>query len=414
MKIAVVDHYGNTGGSSRVVRSLLPAIIRADRDISITYFGTKEAIKRENLAEHFQVSGIKIRYLSGYKARLIKVVNSEPYAKLRGQISGKINSGILDVLEAVLKLPVFSMTKEVEKIAADFDLFFFPWPFHMDCPTLDIPMVGIFHDFNYKYYFSGQCIFSPLSREKIERQMPVWLGKCTPVVSSKFIKEELKRFYPFADKKTRIVHLPRLSEDKIIPADKASDTILKLGIKSKYILFPTHMVSHKNVGPLIAATALLISRGYEINLILTGAGTESIRGIATLIGVQLDDMRNDVYGLGYVSNHEIDCLIACASVVVNSSLYEAGNGSGVDAWASGIPVAMSNIPAFVENMEVLDVRASLFDPRSPADIADKISLILDNDKNIAEGVEHSKKSMRKITWDNVGDEYCKIFKSALS
>ena len=47
MKIAVIDHIGNYGGGSRVVRSLLPALKLLDPDLEITYFGNPTAIRRE-------------------------------------------------------------------------------------------------------------------------------------------------------------------------------------------------------------------------------------------------------------------------------------------------------------------------------------------------------------------------------
>ncbi len=63
----------------------------------------------------------------------------------------------------------------------------------------------------------------------------------------------------------------------------------------------------------------------------------------------------NIYGLGYVDNVEIDGLIQSAHIVVNSSLYEGGNGPGFDAWSRGIPVAMSNIPPFLEHVAYHDV-----------------------------------------------------------
>ena len=39
MKIAIIDHVGNKGGVSRVIRKLIPGMLATNNKISITYFG---------------------------------------------------------------------------------------------------------------------------------------------------------------------------------------------------------------------------------------------------------------------------------------------------------------------------------------------------------------------------------------
>ena len=87
----------------------------------------------------------------------------------------------------------------------------------------------------------------------------------------------------------------------------------------------------------------------------------------------------------------MNALIMCASAVVNTSLYEAGNGPGIDAWALGVPVAMSDIPCFTEHIKYQNIRAELFDPRDPRDIAAKILTILNNRKESDEIAKHSQR-----------------------
>lgn len=113
--------------------------------------------------------------------------------------------------------------------------------------------------------------------------------------------------------------------------------------------------------------------------------------------------------MGYVSNLEINSLIQCASVVVNPSLYEAGNGPGLDACAMGVPIAMSNIPAFTEHLEVLGIKARLFDPRNPEDIAHGISMILDDPDSARKDAETSLRALEGRTWAETGAAYARIF-----
>jgi glycosyltransferase involved in cell wall biosynthesis len=109
----------------------------------------------------------------------------------------------------------------------------------------------------------------------------------------------------------------------------------------------------------------------------------------------------------------MDALIRCASAVVSSSLYEAGNGPGLDAWARGIPVAMSGIPPFVEHVEVQGVRAKIFDPRDPLDIAEKIGEILSDPERAREDAQESLRRIREVTWERTAEQYLSVFERAV-
>jgi glycosyltransferase involved in cell wall biosynthesis len=171
---------------------------------------------------------------------------------------------------------------------------------------------------------------------------------------------------------------------------------------------------HKNLGTLFVAVERLHTLGHRLSLILTGHGTEMATGTATSLGVQRSTQNPNVIGLGYVSNSQIDALIQCAQAVVTASLYEAGNGPGLEAWAKGIPVAMSRIPAYVEHMNLQGVKAELFDPRNPNDIAEKISNIVSNPQRAKADALLSQKALQGLTWSSVAEKYLSIFEEAVS
>lgn len=409
MKIAVVDHVGNHGGGSRVVRALLPALKEIDPTLKLTYFGNPTSIWRENLVSEFLEFRIPVFEL-----------HSQKLAGRAATVSGNLKR-IVDVIQSrwlskqswLPPLISGNIAQEIEQRIRGYDLVFYPWPFLLEFRGTGCPAVGIFHDFNYKYYFGGSFTFSPKQREQLEREMPVWLENVTPVVSSNFMASELASIYPVAAHKIKVVHLAPLGGVEPIENQLAEDIVRKLGVNTPYLLFPTHMCMHKNMGPLIAAVATLRAQGRLISLVLTGAGTEQIRGRAKAIGVRLDSACDEVMGLGYVSNLQMNALIQCAAVVVSPSLYEAGNGPGVDGWGRGVPVAMSNIPAFTEHLEVFGVRAQVFDPRSPQDIAEKIAVILDEPDKAREDALISKSRLAEMTWKITAARYLEIFRNAI-
>jgi len=273
-------------------------------------------------------------------------------------------------------------------------------------------MAGIFHDYNYKYYFSAEAMLSSME-SFLNKHMPQWLANSTPIVSTEFMKSEVQKFYPEFGDKVRVVPIAPMGDISNFSREEARDIVSKTGISGKYILCPTQMKGHKNLGPLISAHSILRKEGYPGVLVFTGAGTEAINGRACEIGIERTVHSQDVYGLGYVSNEQIDALIQCADVVVNPSLYEGGNGPGFDAWAKGVPVAMSNIPPFLEHLQTHDVRAEIFDPRSPKDIAEKIDRILKNPEKALNDIEHSKEAISRFTWEGSAQGYLNVIEEAL-
>lgn len=408
MKLAVIDHILNPGGGVRVARSLLPAMRKLRPDLHITFFANEHGIKRDQLREVLREHSIETVPLSSVKFSGRDLFGLRGSRHVVSMVQRKLGK-----LESLLPLSLSgSLQKELEKTVRGYDFAFFTWPFHLKCPKLSCPMAGIFHDFNYKYYFSASTMHSALEKY-LNDHMPDWLERSTPIVSTDFMKSEVQKFYPQFGHKVKVVPIAPMSALSSIDKDQAHEIVKNMGIPSPYILCPTQTTGHKNAGPLLAALALLRKKGYKVSLVFTGLGTEGINGKACEIGIERDQRPQDTFGLGYVTNDQVDALIQCAAVVVNPSLYEGGNGPGFDAWGRGVPVAMSNIPTFLEHIAVHDVRAEIFDPRSPQDIADKLERILANPDKAAQDVAHSKAAISHFTWERTAEEYLKVFEEVL-
>jgi glycosyltransferase involved in cell wall biosynthesis len=404
VKIAVIDHMSNFGGGSRFNRALLPAMKKADPQSSITYFGNPLSIARENLRAEFEKCGIEVQNLKTYALAKVKAIR-------------RLHEKLIGVPEKYAHYPrviTGFVHQELEKRIVGYDVALFTWPFYLICPQLNCPMIGVFHDFNYKYFFG----LNSLSKRQIlvlERETPKWLERATPIVSTRFIVDELVKFYPQYAAKVKLVRLAPLIGDVSVSPEQARQIVADLGIAGPYLLYPTHLCIHKNIGPLLAAVAILNKKGYQIKLILTGSGTEVISGHACEIGIEMIPNALDVRGMGYVSNETMDALIKCAKVVVSTSLYEAGNGPGGDAWSQGIPVAMSNIPSFLEHIEAQGVKAQVFDPRRPEDIAAKIATILDDyEKAKTDALDSQAALRRHLSWAKTAAGYLKVCNEAVN
>jgi len=408
MKLAVVDHIGNLGGGSRFVRALLPALKECQPDMEIVFFGNKFSINRENMREEFSSVGINVIELKSLNLASQGVLGLPRSSSIIRRVQGKF-------AKQLAILPPFlsgAVHKEIEEVVNDFDIVLFPWPFLLELPSLKCPIISVFHDFNFKYFF-GSKIYTEAQLSTLNRQVPIWLEKTIPVTGTHFMGQEISKFYDLAVDKVKVIHFAPTNIGIETNKEKAKKTIINMGITKPYVLYPTNLLIHKNIGPLLSAIYILETKGVNIDLVITGPETEISTGRASLIGVRKDNNQPNVIGLGYVTNEQMDALISQSSIVVSSSLYEEQNLPGLEAWQSGIPVAMSNIPQFIEHLELQDVRAEVFDPRSPQDIADKIHKILSNPKEAMTNALHSQNALKKLTWKDVARKYLQIFEEAL-
>jgi hypothetical protein len=144
MRIAVIDHVGNHGGGSRVVRSLLPALKRLEPLIELTYFGNPAAIRRERLVEELASVDIPVIELEALRLTYGRMWGGD-YARRAIQMAQARWLGAKPYLPVQLSGDV---GREIRRRIKGYDLAFYPWPFLLAFPELDCPSVGIFHDFH--------------------------------------------------------------------------------------------------------------------------------------------------------------------------------------------------------------------------------------------------------------------------
>lgn len=300
------------------------------------------------------------------------------------------------------------------KLLNQYDLLFCPWPYDFTCPDVNIPIVCVPHDFNYTHHF-GMNTYGYEHALRIKKQHQSWFEKATPIVSTNFMAKELKNTFPELDKEVKVAHLSMLNDFKKIENEKVDKILSDLGIDFDYVLIANNSCYHKNFNILYGGYYHLKEKYPNLKLVMVGHGTEGFRGKSN--SAQCIDMFNenpDVLGLGLVSDEVLVALMQRTKAVINSSLYEAGNGSGLDAWGLGIPVAMSDIPSFREQIEILGVKAQLFDPQSSRKLAQAVVRIIENPEQTQKDVETSLNAINNYSWEKVAQKYIDIFENIMN
>jgi glycosyltransferase involved in cell wall biosynthesis len=289
------------------------------------------------------------------------------------------------------------------------DVAFFAWPYGIDVPKLSLPMAFIPHDLNYTH-FVGAFVDSPSSWHHTRALHAEWLRRAHPVVSSQGIADELRNEFPLSQTPTEVIPISHLSSRGKLDDATAREIVQGLGVQNKYVLCLNNVSAHKNLGQVLSGFHYVQKKHPDLQLVLSGPGTSPLNGeCRSPFYLDLDVQADSILGLGNRTDLEVKALIQCAIAVVNGSLYEAGNGSGLDAWALGTPVVMSAIPSFLEHLRVLDVRAETFHPRCCFEIADALLRVLDNPARAQHNAKISQIAMQHYPWSRVGERYAEFF-----
>ena len=398
MKIAFIDNLPVGGGLSRYSLGLCKNLVCHYPDLFIDYYIHDDNVKR--MAELFNLERLTVIILASTK----KKSQLNIYSK---KIFKKFGLTFKDDL----------ILKEIEScITTKYDLAYFPTAHMMKRPSLNIPVVGTFHDFNWKYFF-GSTIFDESFIKMMNLETVKWFQNGENITLSNFIANEAKKLFPKASNFPSVIHIGSLSVYSEITEDRANEILKDLKIDWPYILFPGNFFPHKNHLNLFTGFNLLKQKsGFEnYKLLLTGVGSEQIKyGFAEYKGVRLStDKDYDIRGMGYQSNEFMDALISKAKLMVSPSIYEEMCLPALDAWSFGTPTAISNIPPFKEHETVLGIKSAFFDPMNPFDIAEVLAQYLNNYEQAKSDGAYSKLKMGENNWLTVTNKYMAVFEKAI-
>jgi glycosyltransferase involved in cell wall biosynthesis len=295
-----------------------------------------------------------------------------------------------------------------------YGLLFYPWPYDITPISCPLPIFFVPHDFTISHFFGMANSIQVWERyiyEEYKNNLLWFFEHGHAIVSSNFIKMDLLSHFPKVN--MDIVPLSALNNYEFMPREEIDKILNKYNISNNYIVWASNGMLHKNLNQMIGAYYYIKQKHHKLKLIITGSGIGEIRLRSTshYYADQLinDDDEWDIASFGIMPENDFSCLLQGAKVVVNTSLCEAGNGSGLDAWSLGIPVAQSDIPAFNEQINYLGVKPEIFDPKNDRSIADAVLRILDNPEQAAENAAVSKKAIENYTWDDIAMKYYTIF-----
>lgn len=431
MRVAILLHPITSGGASRFQRLLIRAMAEEAPTYKFDVYTSDYLNDRDRLPEDLDLPNIRLRRLEEFTSLpnpTLTIANARRDSVVKTTLKRiKPLVRLVRLAKQLAPSPLrrwlhFTPPPRLVAALAEADVLYLPFPYLIAPFATPIPVVGTFHDFNYAHDFEGN--FPKDLIRVLEHEVPRWLNTVhTAVCSTHFISNELLSLYPRSVCRRAVIYLSTFRSTDASCEEARQDTH-KNGL-SNYIIYPCRIARHKNVETLIRAMAWVAPRLKDVTLVLTGHASEQVYDrpsehqpgsvmYEVTRAVQdsgLEPGRN-LLGLGYVSDREIDSLVCGASVVVSTSLYEAGCGPALDAWSAGVPVAFSDIPPFREQCAFLGTHARLFDPRSPQSVAEAILDIYENRDEWREKALQSQDAIRRYGWDQVARQYLTVLESA--
>lgn len=231
------------------------------------------------------------------------------------------------------------------------------------------------------------------------------------IVVSKVTQHDVIEKLKIDEKRVRLIYNGTDDRIKKLDRERARKKITeKYGIKdSAKIVITTGRIDPvgKNLIKLIEAADIIGKTGRNFHLFLIG---ESNFPNSYLVPAEIEKRR--LTGLitlpGYVETDEINLFYNAADALVFPSIYEGFGLPLLEAMKCDLPVTCSDIEVF---HEVADNAALYFDPDDAHDMADKISMVLDDGDLRSRLVERGRRKTSQFTWEHSVKELMDVLKS---
>lgn len=236
---------------------------------------------------------------------------------------------------------------------------------------------------------------------------PSWFSKSyyylykilTPIIARKALK--IITVSEFS--KMEIVNKLKVNPQKItVISNAVSERLINTenqeSKSEKFLLSVSSIDPRKNQIRLIEAFNLLTDENLKLYII---GKKNKVFGKHTII--EKDNPK--IIFTGYLSDSELFYYYKNATAFIYPSLYEGFGIPNLEAMMNNCPVITSAIPP---HLEVCKDAALYFDPENPSDIADKISIVIENESVRERLVAAGRKRVKLFSWEKSAQNLIKV------
>lgn len=227
------------------------------------------------------------------------------------------------------------------------------------------------------------------------------------IAVSEHTKMDAMKFLKLKDEGVEVIYNGVGEEFRTLSQEEVERTMKRLNIKQPYLLYTGVWRSHKNLPRLIEALGILVDRGMDINLVMTGKEDPNYPEVMeTVSRLKLEDR---LQLPGKVAEKDLVGLYNGALFYVFPSLYEGFGLPPLEAMSCDTPVVASLASCIPEICG--EDNAVYFDPHNQVEIADKI-MMLYNDLELQNNLrERGRERVKDFSWQDMAEETFKILRN---
>ena len=214
------------------------------------------------------------------------------------------------------------------------------------------------------------------------------------ITVSEFSKQELIRLAGYKQEKLSVIYN---AADHILKFGEPTDDFkLKINALKPYCLAVSSLGANKNFNGLSKAVSL--NNSFAYTMIIAGGMIGALKHTS---------LNENITYLGYVTDEELKFLYCNASLFVFPSFYEGFGIPPLEAMIMGCPVISSNTSALPE---VLNNACEYFNPKEPSDIANKLSLTINNANALDNLKQKGYIQAAKYSWHKSAVQFFELIK----
>lgn len=222
------------------------------------------------------------------------------------------------------------------------------------------------------------------------------------LVPSNFVKKQLSENYQI--NREKIVVIPEAVDDALFKRSDLARSDLAKKFNFPYIFYVGNAHPHKNIEGLIKVYLQLRTKYKTLKLILAGADHYFWQRIKKKFQQQ------DIIYKDWVSDEDLVALYKNATVFVMPS-YEEGFGIPLlEAMSLFCPVVSSSAASLPE---VGGDACLYFDPVSPQDMAEKISMVLNNEELRRDLIKKGLQRYKQFSWKKLAEKTLEVYRQCI-
>jgi glycosyltransferase involved in cell wall biosynthesis len=186
-------------------------------------------------------------------------------------------------------------------------------------------------------------------------------------------------------------------------------------LNTDYILHVGTLEKRKNIPALIRAFKMVQQSGFpNLKLVLVGKASNKITlddSAAITDAINQEQLSRDVILTGYLNDDEVQAIYQKAKLYVFPSINEGFGIPVLEAFKYKVPVVIANNTCLPE---VAGLGAKSFDPFEVTDIAQTITLLLNDEVLRQSYIEKGNAQLQNFSWEKTAESLMQLFKKAVA